>query len=156
MKPNDSPVALQSGTSPAPYAYTQRGRGIYSIFGIAFTAFLAVGFFLIQKPVGVVIGLILSFFAGSGIYAFFKGETWSIRIEDGFLSWSYARWPKSSGRIDLSTVRAVVVNDCSSRVTFTFSDNRTRKIKLVGPAGRIRDYLVAHFPDIKVEWVEGT
>jgi len=143
-------------TSPPPYSYTQSGRGLYSIFVIALAAFLAVGFFLTQSFFGIAIGVFLSVFLCSGLYAFFKGETWSMRIEDGFLTWSYARWPRSSGRIDLSTVRAVVVDDCSNRLLFTFSDNSIRKIKLVGHAGSIRDYLVAHFPHIKVEWVAGT
>ena len=121
-----------------------------------FTAVLAVFFIFTRDPVFTVVGVFLVVLVVSGIYAFLKGEIWSMTIEDGVLSWSYARWPKSSGRIDLSTVRAVVVDDCSSTLAFTFLDASTRKIKLIGYGGRVRDYLAAHFPHIRIEFVEGT
>ncbi|MDY6866370.1 MAG: hypothetical protein SVT56_00455, partial [Chloroflexota bacterium] len=30
-----------------------------------------------------------------------KGDIWTIRIDEKILSWSYPRWPKSTGQIDL-------------------------------------------------------
>jgi len=92
----------------------------------------------------------------SGLYACLKGETWSMTVENGFLSWSYERWPRSSGRIDLAAVRSVVVNDCSSALVFAFADGSTRKIKLIGYGAKLRDYLVAQHPQITVEFIEGT
>ena len=140
----------------SPYHYTQKGRGLYSMIKTGFAAVLAALFFFTRDPIFTAVGVFLIVLVFSGIYAFIKGETWSMTIEDGVLSWSYARWPKSSGRIDLSTVRAVVVDDCSSNLVFTFLDGSTRKIKFFGYGSRLRDYLVLHFPHVRVEFVEGT
>lgn len=139
-----------------PYHYTQNGRSLYTILITGGVSALAVLFLVLPSPIFTVLGIGLIILACSGIYAFVKGETWSMRVEDGVLSWSYARWPKSFGRIDLSSVRHVVVNDRSSSLLFTFLDGSSRKIKLIGYAGRFRDYLVAHYPSITVEFVEGT
>jgi hypothetical protein len=139
-----------------PYLYAEKGRSFRTVFITAFVALLACLFFLVASPVSTVIGAILVVLAISGVYAFLRGETWNISVNDAILSWSYARWPKSSGSIDLSTVRHVVVNDSSSTLSFTFEDGSTRKIKLIGYAGRFRDYLKARFPNITVEFVEGS
>lgn len=138
------------------YSYTQKARGFYSLFAAGFAVLLAVLFFLTRDLVFVVGGVFLTLLVFSGIYAFFKDETWNMSIAGGVLSWSYARWPKSSGRIELSTVRAIVVDDCSSTLTILFTDDSSRKIKLLGHASRLRDYLAAHYPHIVVEYVAGT
>ena len=102
------------------------------------------------------IGVVLVVFVISGVYAFLKGETWSICVQDGVLSWSYARWPMSNGSVDLRAARKVVVNDCSSTLLFTFADGTSRSIKLLGSGGRFRDYLKTAFPNIELEFIEGT
>ncbi len=140
----------------SPYRYTQKARGLYAMVAAAFAAVLATLFIFTRDPVFTVVGVFLVVLVLSGIYAFLKSETWSMTIEDGVLSWSYARWPKSSGRIDLSAVRAVVVDDCSNTLAFTFLDGSTRKIKLIGYGSQFRDYVTAHFPHVSVEFVEGT
>ena len=140
----------------SPYLYTQKGRSLYTVFIIGFVAALAVLFFVPRDPIFTVIAIFLVVLVFSGIYAFLNGETWSMSVEDGVLTWSYPRWPKSSGRIDLSSVCHVVVDDCSSSLSFKFLDGSTRKIKLIGHASRFRDYLAAHFTSVRVEFVEGT
>ena len=139
-----------------PYHYKHKGRGAYAVLVAGFVAALAIFFFLLGDPVFTVIGIFLVGLVFSGIYAFVKGETWSISVDKGILTWAYARWPKSSGRIDLSTVRHVVVDDSSSSLLLTFLDGSTQRIKLIGIASQFRDYLVAQLPHIKVEYVEGT
>ncbi|MFA6546970.1 MAG: hypothetical protein WCS99_21315 [Limisphaerales bacterium] len=138
------------------YSYEQKGRSVYTVLVVGFVAVLAALFFFSHDPVFTTISAVLVILVCSGIFAFLRGETWSMSIEDGVLSWAYARWPKSSGRISLSTVRAIVIDDCSSSLTITFSDGSTRKVRLVGHASRLRDYLMAHHPEIAVEYVEGT
>lgn len=138
------------------YSYTQKARGLYAVLATGFAALLAVLFIFTRSPVFVACGTLLALLVISGIYAFFKGETWSMRIEDGMLSWAYARWPKSSGTIELSTVCTVVVNDWGSTIEFTFSDGSSRRLKLIGHAAKLRDYLVAHYPHINVKFVEGS
>src|SRR5437660_8149141 len=137
---------MHAMSSPlSPYLYTQKARSPYVVLVTGFAAFLAVLFFVSRDPFFALFGIFLVVLVFSGIYGSLKGETWSMSVEDGILSWSYARWPKSSGQIDLRTVRDVVVDDCSSTLSFTFLDGSTRKIKLIGHASRFRDYLVAHF-----------
>lgn len=143
-------------TVQSSYTNIQKGRGFYSVFATGFTAALAVLFILTYHPIFSSIGIFLAMLAFSGIYAFLKGETWSMSIEDGVLIWSYPRWPKSSGRIDLITVSAVVVDDCSSTLELSVSDGSSRKIKLIGHAAKLRDYLLTHYPHINVKFVEGT
>lgn len=135
------------------YFYSQKGRSSYGALATVFAAVLAALF--LASHIWV-IGVPLALLAISGIYAFTKGETWNISVTDSVLAWSYARWPNSSGRIDLNLVRTVTVNDCSSRLSFTFTDGSVRTIKLVGNAHHFRNYLLAHFPNLKVEFVEGT
>jgi hypothetical protein len=120
-----------------------------------FVAALAVLFLLLRDPIFKVLGVLLIVLVFSGIYAFAKGETWSMSVEKGILTWDYARWPKSSGRVDMSTVRQVVVDDSSSSLLLTFLDGSTRRIKLIGVASQLRDYLVAQCPQVRVEYVEG-
>jgi hypothetical protein len=141
---------------PIPYSYTHNGCSVYSVLVVGFVAALAVLFFLSHDPVFTAIGVLFVGLVCSGIFAFLKREVWSISIQDGVLSWDYARWPKSSGRIELSSVRAIVIDDCSSALTIIFADGSSRKTKLVGYGSRLRDYLACHYPQIAVEYVEGT
>lgn len=138
------------------YRQTQKGRSLSAALVIVFVAGLAVFFILTKDPIFTVIGVFLGVLVLSGLYAFLKGETWSICVQDGVLSWSYARWPKSQGSVDLRTTRKIVVDDCSSTALFAFADGTSRKIKLIGSAGRFRDYLKAAFPNIELEFIEGT
>lgn len=139
-----------------PYNYTQKGRSLSTILVTGLCAILAFSFLIIPYPIPKLIGAFLVVFVFSGFYAFSKGEVWSMSVEDGILSWSYARWPKSSGNIDSSTVCYLLVDDCSSNLSITFLDGSSRKIKLIGHARRFRDYAVSHFPHITVAFVEGT
>jgi hypothetical protein len=141
---------------PIPYAYTQKGRSVYSVLVVGFIAALAVLFFLSHDPIFTAIGVFFVVLVCSGIFTFLKGEVWSMSIQDGVLSWAYARWPKSSGRIELSSVRAIVIDDCSSALTITFADGSSQKTKLVGYGNRLRDYLASHYPQIVIKYVEGT
>jgi hypothetical protein len=136
-----------------PYFYSQKGRSSYGALATVFAAVLAALF--LASHIWV-IGVPLALLAISGIYAFAQGENWNISITDSLLAWSYPRWPKSSGRIDLNSVRTVTVDGCSSTLSFAFADGSTRKIKLIGNAHHFRNYLLAHFPNLKVEFVEGT
>lgn len=104
------------------YSYTQRGRSVLTVLLVGLMAALAVVCCLSGNLVCIVVGVLLAFLAGSGIYAFLKGETWRISIEDGVLRWDYSRWPKTSGRIALGTVRRMVIDDCSSAITMTLAD----------------------------------
>ena len=142
--------------APTLYTYTQKGRSVYTVLVVGFVAILAVLFFLSRDPVFTAISVFFVVLVCSGIFTFLKGETWSMSIQDGVLSWAYARWPKSSGRIELSAVRAIVIDDCSCALTITFADGSSQKTKLVGYGSRLRDYLATHHPQIAIEYVEGT
>jgi hypothetical protein len=143
-------------TRTSTYRISQNGRDAYPILATAFTAALALTFLFISHWSMKALGAGLVFFALSGAYAFLKGEKWTLGIENGVFSWSYDRWPKSTGRIDLKTVSCVVVDDCSGAVLFTFKDGQTRKVKLLGRGEPLKDYLRQHFPTVAVEFVEGT
>jgi hypothetical protein len=151
-----TPRSERATSIQPPYSYTQKGRSPVTVLLTSLVAAIAIVFFLTRDPVFKIIGVLLVALVISGTYAFLKGETWTMSIADGVLSWSYARWPRSSGRIDLTAVSGVVVDDCSSTLAFTFSDGSTRKIMLIGHATRLRDYLAAHFPQVRVEFVKGT
>ena len=138
------------------YQYTQKGRSLSTAIVTAFVAVLAALFLLTQNLIFTVIGVFLVALVLSGVYAFLKGETWSFSVQNGILTWSYDRWPKSHGSIDLRVARRVVVNDCSSTLLFTFNDGTSRKIKLLGNGSRFRDYLKSAFPNIELEFIEGT
>jgi hypothetical protein len=140
---------------PSSYTCTQKARGLLMVFAAIFAALLCILFILTRNVVGVTAGVALAVFAFACIYAFVKGDTWSMSIEDGVLNWSYTRWPKSSGRIDLGTVRAAVVNDCGSILEITFADGSSQRLRLFGYAAKLRDYLVTNYPHIKVTFVEG-
>ncbi|MGC3991685.1 MAG: hypothetical protein QM796_18740 [Chthoniobacteraceae bacterium] len=142
--------------SPAPFTYVQKGRSVSMVMITLFVTAMAAIFFLTRDVVFMVLGVAFCGLALSGFYAFIKGETWSLQIEDGLFSWSYARWPRSSGTINLQEVLEVVVDDCSSRLTFTFPDGRRQKIHLIGNAAGLRNYLVANYPHLRVKFVEGT
>ncbi len=139
-----------------PYLYAQKGRSLFSAFLSGFLAVLALLCFLGGQTLTTVIGIVLGVLTISGVWAFVNGEAWVIRVENGVLSWSYARWPKSSGSVDLSRVRGVVVNDCAHLLSFTLEDGSRQEVKLIGDAGGLRDYLKASFPNIRLEFVEGT
>eukprot|EP00456_Euglypha_rotunda_P053165 TRINITY_DN4288_c0_g1_i7.p1 TRINITY_DN4288_c0_g1~~TRINITY_DN4288_c0_g1_i7.p1 ORF type:complete len:123 (-),score=1.65 TRINITY_DN4288_c0_g1_i7:103-471(-) len=89
---------------------------------------------VVQLPVGV----LLLFLSASCILAFMRGETWRLTINDGILSWSYPRWPKSVG----------------NWLLVTFSDATTQRIMLVGSPHRVRDFLVNHCPHISMTFRE--
>lgn len=136
------------------YSYTQKGRGVRSAMMTALLAVLAVLFFLIGDLVLRLLGVVAVVFVFSGTYAWFKGEIWTMSIENGVLSWSYARWPSDSGRIELDAVHTVTIDDCSRALTLTFVGGGSRKIKLIGYAYRFRDYLAANYPHIRIKYIE--
>ena len=138
------------------YIYTQKGRSLFTVLVSAFVAILAILFFASRNPVFAVMGVFFAVLVFSGIYSFLKGETWRLSVEGGILTWSYARGRSQPGALIWETSAGFVVNDCSSSLLFTFLDGSTRKIRLIGPGTRFRDYLVAHFPHINVEFVAGT
>jgi hypothetical protein len=138
------------------YRYTQKGRSLSTVMITAFVAVLAALFFLTHNLIFTVIAVVLVVFVISGLYALLKGEMWSVWVQDGVLGWSYARWPRSHGSVDLRNARRIVVNDCSSTLLFTFEDGTSRKIKLVGSGSRFRDYLKTAFPNIELEFIEET
>eukprot|EP00456_Euglypha_rotunda_P053163 TRINITY_DN4288_c0_g1_i4.p1 TRINITY_DN4288_c0_g1~~TRINITY_DN4288_c0_g1_i4.p1 ORF type:complete len:140 (-),score=2.12 TRINITY_DN4288_c0_g1_i4:103-522(-) len=106
---------------------------------------------VVQLPVGV----LLLFLSASCILAFMRGETWRLTINDGILSWSYPRWPKSVGAIDLSRVcKATIYHSGGNWLLVTFSDATTQRIMLVGSPHRVRDFLVNHCPHISMTFRE--
>lgn len=116
-------------------------------------AFLAIAFTLAPHFFKVV-GVFLWFLVLSCLYAIIKGETWSISIQDGVLSWSYPRWPKSAGRIELSSVRHLVVDDASDWLRFTFRNGKTQPVQLWAPGRQLHDFVQANFPTITLEHIE--
>lgn len=127
--------------------------------GIASTVFvvlLSVLFLLTRDPVFSVLGVFLGLLAISAVYAFLKGETWSLQIEGTSLSWSYDRWPRSQGSIDLRTVREIVVDDCSGTLLLTLTDDSHRKVKLIGYGTAIHEHLMRNFPSITLKFIAGT
>ena len=139
-----------------PYFYTQKGRSVYALATTGLAAALGFAFFLTRDTVFIIAGVFMMVLVASGIFAFVKGETWSMIIENGVLSWSYARWPKSEGQIDLSTVSSIVIYDSGSTLELSFAAGVSRKIKLIGYGAKLRDYLVRNYPHIDVKFVEGT
>jgi len=144
------------GTIQPFYSYEQKGLSAYSVLVIALGGILAGFSFFSHDPIFVVIGVALVVLLCSGIYAFIRGETWSMSIKDGVLTWHYPRWPKSSGSISLSTVLSIVINDCSSSLVIKCAGGEAQKVRLVGHASRLRDYMATYYPQIAVEYVDGT
>ncbi|HZQ46466.1 MAG TPA: hypothetical protein VFC07_05600 [Verrucomicrobiae bacterium] len=123
---------------------------------MAFIALLAMTFLQTRDLVFILAGCFPVVLVASGVYSFLRSEEWHIKIHNGILTWSYARWPKSAGSIDLRTVCGIVVSDCSSTLSFSFQDGTSRKIKFIGSGARIRDCLKENFPSIALEFIEGT
>ena len=133
------------------YLYTEKGRSPRTIILAGLLGALA-GFILPGASLTLtVIGVVFAGMGISGVCGLVKGETWSIRIQDNVLSWSYARWPESSGSVDLNTVRCIAVSDRPSRLSFTFGDGTTQTIQLIGNSGRLRECLRDSLPQVKVE-----
>jgi hypothetical protein len=138
------------------YCCSEKARSLYSVFGMTFMGFLAVCFFFTRDAVFVALGVFLVALVIHGIFSFVRNEVWSMNVQDGVFSWSYPGWPRTNGTIDLSKVRKIVVLECGQMQSFTFADGSVRKLKLIGSASRFRDYLQTSFPNISVEFVEGT
>lgn len=137
------------------YCHTEKGRSPATIVWTTLVGVLALGMFF-SGPVFAVIGVFFAFLALSGVYAFLKGEQWSIRVEDGVFHWSLDRWPKSRGSIDLAGVSRIVVDDRVGKVLFVFNDGSSRKVRFVGLGSALFSYLKSQFPAITMEFVEGS
>lgn len=144
--------------SPPLYIAAISGRGRLSIMGTVFVGSLTVFSFVVafQEPVLALFGQLFGFFALSGIYSILKDEKWSIVLEDGVFTWSYPRWPKSSGHFHLRDVRHLEVSESSGKLTATFQDGTTLKVRFVGSGARLYDYVRRYYPDLSVEFIEGS
>ena len=117
---------------------------------------MAVAFISARDPLFTTLGILFAFLACSGVYAYVKNEVWSMTIEDGVLTWSSPRWPKSSGKIKLCDVDTIGIQDGSGKVTLVMADGTQQQTRLVGYGANLRDYLKAHHPQITVNFFEGS
>ena len=137
------------------FKHTQKGRSILSLLVSGVVTILAVGFFLSGVLLFQAISFGLLILVVSSLYAIFRGEEWILGVADSNLYWSYPRWPRSSGEIDLSCVRRVLIDDSSGWLEFRIEDNSLRRVHLLGGAAyKLNDYLRQHFPDIDVELID--
>jgi hypothetical protein len=130
------------------------------VFVLVFTWLLAFVFGLAalanKSWIALPIALVLTFFGLCGLFSFSVGDQWTLDVRNGILHWSYDRFPKSSGRIDLRGVNRIIVNDCSARISLIGTDGSTTKIRLTGHGFPLYKYLQANFPEIRVDFIEGT
>jgi hypothetical protein len=119
-----------------------------------FVAALALAFFLSGSQFFQIISFILFFLTASGVYACLKGEEWKLEVKESYFSWSYPRWPRSKGTIDLRDVKKVIINDASGRLEFRMRDDSTQRIRMGGGIYQLNAYLQANFPTIEVVLIE--
>lgn len=137
------------------FKHTQKGRSILGLLATGVVTILTVGFFLSGVLLFQVISFGLLILVVSSLYAIFRGEEWILGVTDSILHWSYPRWPRSSGEIDLSGVRRVLIDDSSGWLEFRNEDNLLIRIRLLGGAAyKLNDYLRLHFPDIDVKLID--
>jgi hypothetical protein len=149
-----SPLMRLESVIHPPFAYTQSGRNALPLFLTAFFALLAAICVITDEPLLWVIAAFLLCLALSGLYSIIKGETWTVRIDGDSFIWSYARWPKSSGTIDLKTVRHLIIRDHGSTLTFIFDEGRIHDMKLMAAHPyQLRDYLAENFSRLSVEYI---
>ncbi len=121
-----------------------------------FVLFLSAALIFSGNLLAVIFGFGFAILFLSGAYAFIKKEVWTIQIIDSVLSWSYPRWPKSEGMIDLREVREIVVDDRSLYLFITFLDDKTAKVKMCCPGYKLREFLEKNYPDIILTFIEGS
>lgn len=129
--------------------------GLLTLVGVSQLICDCDGMFRAGGVVPLAVGLLLLFLSARCILAFMRGDTWRLTIRDGLLSWSYPRWPKSVGAIDLARVcKATIYHSGGNWLLVTFSDETTQRIMLIGWPRRVRDFIVEHYPHIEVTFRE--
>ena len=136
------------------FHYAQKGRSVFGLFATTVVAVLALGFFLSGSFPFQLLSFGLLILVISGIYSILKGEQWVIGVKESAFHWSYPRWPRSSGTIDLDKVRRVVIDDASGWLEFHLDGGCSQRIRLAGGAYKLNDFLRYHFPRIIVEMIE--
>jgi hypothetical protein len=137
------------------YKSVQRGRGANYIFGTIFVLFLAICFFLSKNIFFKIIGVLTGIGFLRGVYSFLKNYEWILEINNNILSWSYPRWPKSNGCIDLDSAEGIVVKE-SGKLIFRLKNGETKKIRMAAPGHAVHAYLEENFPNIELEYLDST
>jgi hypothetical protein len=151
------------------YYEIEKGRSIKAILLGGFVLFLSVGFsiagiegsfyqgFTWDSTILLGIGIFLFGLFISCLYAFIKGEKWEISISNSILSWSYPRWPKSNGSIELKNIAKVTIrNDSFSNLKIDFNNGDTKKIKLIGNNYKLKKFFEENYNDIEIEFIDGS
>lgn len=136
------------------FTQQQGGRSLFTILTTVFVIFLALCFASTQELVFVVVSVFLGFLACSCLYTIGTNEVWKMTIERGFLSWSYPRWPRSSGCIDLDGVRSMLIDDGSGKVLIISDDDQSQTVRLIGYGFKLRDFIRSYFPHIIITHIE--
>lgn len=137
------------GKEMKSYSFAQSGRSMLSVFAVAFTALLAVGFFFTASIFGILVGSGLLLLVASGLFSAMRGEEWVLQIDNGILTWDYPRWPRSKGQIDLADVSHIRITD--SWVTLTLKDGSRQRLRLNDYPHRFYKYLKECFPGISLD-----
>jgi len=138
------------------FVQKQGGRSFFTLFVSAVVVFLTIFFLYTGNLIFILFGLVLAFFSCSCFYTLIINELWIITINEGVFSWSFPRWPKSSGEVSMTDVEWMTIDDNSSKVNIGNSHATIASIHLCGHGYRLLNFMEEYYPRIDVEYIESS
>ena len=142
------------------YFSEQRSRSFLVVGTTAFAAIWSIIFIgggIIGNSMGtVIIAVPVASISAYALYSIISGGRVSITVESGKLTYTSTLWPKGKISFSLSDVVHIQVRNDSLSNRFTMKDRRVHKIRWIGAPYKFRDFIKSEFPNIEVEYIEGS